>query len=98
MLRGITARQFQEWRHYADLEPFDEERSDARAASIVMAILNTAPRRKGSKLAELDACMLKFGKPMAAPALTTQEEASKRAEEIKRTMGAMINGQKRRKG
>ena len=59
MLRGITVRQFQEWRAYADLEPFDEERADLRAASIVQAIYNS-PRKKKDRL-KLQECMLAFG-------------------------------------
>lgn len=94
MLRGITARQLEEWRAYADLEPFDEERADARAASVVMAVLNTAPnRRKGTPLAELDGCMLKFGKPAGVPQATTAAEARKQAAAVRRTMDAMIAAQ-----
>jgi len=59
MLRGLTARQFMEWRAYADLEPFDEERADLRAASIVQAIFNS-PRRKKDRL-KLKDCLLAFG-------------------------------------
>lgn len=42
MLRSLTAKQFAEWEHYANLEPFDEVRSDYRTAAIVGMIHNTA--------------------------------------------------------
>jgi hypothetical protein len=34
MLRQISMKQFREWQAFQDLEPFDETRADARAASI----------------------------------------------------------------
>ena len=40
MLRGMTVRQFCEWRAYADAEPFDETRGDLRAAQIVATLIN----------------------------------------------------------
>jgi hypothetical protein len=59
MLGQISTRQFSEWRAYADLEPFDEERADLRAASIVQAIVNTS-RRKGTPAFKLKDCTLLF--------------------------------------
>jgi hypothetical protein len=76
MLRGITVRQFQEWRAYADLEPFDEERADARAASIVQAIYNS-PRRKKDRL-KLQECLLSFGEQPSAAATDEQKLAQTR--------------------
>lgn len=40
MLRSLTAKQYAAWEHYAQLEPFDEERADYRAASIVQTLAN----------------------------------------------------------
>lgn len=60
MLRRITAQQFQEWRAYADLEPFDEVRADYRAASIMQAILNVH-RGKGKPALKLKDCVIRFG-------------------------------------
>jgi len=71
MLRQITARQLQEWRVYADLEPFDEERADIRAASIVQAIFNS-PRKKKDRVT-LKECMVTFGGSDAA-ALTQEQQ------------------------
>jgi hypothetical protein len=34
MLRGMSLSQLREWRAFADLEPFDEERMDIRFASL----------------------------------------------------------------
>lgn len=57
----MSARHFHEWRAYDDLEPFDEERADLRAGSIVQAILNTNGRRKGQRAYQLKDCVLRFG-------------------------------------
>lgn len=94
MLRGITHRQFEEWRHYADLEPFDEERADARAASVVQAVLNTSPhRRKGSRAVELKDCLLQFAPPPAVAPARTAEEAAKQAAAVRHTMDMLIDSQ-----
>lgn len=80
MLRGMSASQFQEWRAYADLEPFDEERADLRAASIVQAIYNVN-RRKGSRPIALKDCALVFGPNTepAKPKTVEQQRAEIRA-------------------
>jgi hypothetical protein len=39
-LARLTARKFQEWQTYDELEPFSELRADYRTASIVSAIMN----------------------------------------------------------
>jgi hypothetical protein len=59
MLRGLTARQFQEWLAYAAVEPFDEVRADYRAAQIAQMVLlvNLA---KGAKIPTLEELVLKF--------------------------------------
>lgn len=96
MLRSMTTRQFQEWRHYADLEPFDEERADARAAQVVAAILNTAPnRRKGSRAVQIEECLLHYGTPPPPAPARTEEEARKLAAAVRRTMDTMIANQVR---
>ena len=40
MLRSMSAVQLQQWRAYAELEPFDETRADLRAAQIVATLAN----------------------------------------------------------
>lgn len=83
MLRGMSARQFHEWRAYDDLEPFDEERADIRAGSIVQAIFATAPgRRRGSPPIKLMDCVVRFGSG-AAESPKSVEQAR---EEIVKTM------------
>jgi hypothetical protein len=57
MLSQISSRQFGEWRAYGDLEPFDGERDDLRAASIVQALYNIH-RKKGAKPWKLRDCAL----------------------------------------
>lgn len=85
MLRGMSAREFNEWRAYADLEPFDEARSDLRAASIVQALLNTR-RPKGKPPYKLQDCMLRFG----VDAEPQQQDPEKARQEIRRTMDVLM--------
>lgn len=47
--RGLTAKQFQEWEHYAQLEPFGELRADYRAASIREMVHNTQVKKEHQK-------------------------------------------------
>jgi hypothetical protein len=62
MLRSITRRQFEEWKLYASLEPFDEEREDLRTASIVQTIAEVHRNpRKRRKSFSLDDLRLRFG-------------------------------------
>jgi hypothetical protein len=83
MLRGMTTRQFQEWRAYADLEPFDEVRADLRAASIVQTLINVLTRKKGQPGIKLEDCVLRF---RTAPRPTP---ASAQAE-VRRTMEILM--------
>jgi hypothetical protein len=57
---GLTAKKFIGWEHYAALEPFDETRSDYRAASIATMIANVN-RGKDQRAYTLDDFVLKFG-------------------------------------
>lgn len=59
MLAQIDVRQFNEWRAYADLEPFDQRRGDWRSAQIVQAIEN-AFRKRGRPPVQLKDCLLEF--------------------------------------
>lgn len=62
MLRGMTAEQFWEWRTYADLEPFDEQRGDLRAAQIVWMLAEiNRDARKRSQPYQLKDFVLIFG-------------------------------------
>lgn len=58
--RGLTAKQFVGWEHYASLDPFDETRADYRAASIATMIANVN-RSKDQKSYKLEDFLLKFG-------------------------------------
>lgn len=60
ILRGLTAKQFREWEHFAELEPFGEKRADYRAASIVQATFNVN-RGKKQKAMTLEEAVVKFG-------------------------------------
>jgi hypothetical protein len=84
MLRGMTTRQLTEWRAYADLEPFDEEREDYRAASIVHAIRN-AFRKKGAPPISLKECVVQFGADAEKPKTIEQSRS-----QIKRTMDFLV--------
>lgn len=49
MLSVIPWDVYREWQAYAALEPFDEERGDLRAASIVQVLANVNRDRKKSR-------------------------------------------------
>lgn len=60
LLRSLTAKQFIEWQHYAEMEPFSEVRADYRAASIVQMIANVNRGAK-QKALKIEDVLLKFG-------------------------------------
>ena len=62
MLRSMTAKQFHEWMVFAELEPFGEDREDARFGSVVQVLTNVYrnSKRHPSPYA-LAACVLKGG-------------------------------------
>lgn len=62
MLRSMTSRQFREWSVFAELEPFGEDREDARFASVVQVISNVYRDRKKRRAPfELYECTLAGG-------------------------------------
>jgi hypothetical protein len=92
MLRGITYRQFEEWRAYADLEPFEEERADLRAAQVVQAIYNVN-RKKGSPPIKLQDCLITLG-AQASQQPRTAAQAKAQAAQVRRTMDMLVDSQK----
>jgi len=87
MLAGISMRQFQEWRAYADLEPFDETRADLRSADIVATLLNLFARGKGKPPFRLMDCVLRFGDESKVQKPRTPEQARL---QVKRTMDILM--------
>ena len=83
----MSIRQFQEWRAYSDLEPFDTERSDWQSAHVVQAITNL--RRK--EPIGLKECVLQYG---AKEAHKTQTVEQQRAA-IRATMDMLVGANKR---
>ena len=59
MLASMTVHQFNLWRHYEALEPFEEQRQDWRSAFIASILVNTH-RKKGSAAQPLKNFRLKF--------------------------------------
>lgn len=82
----MSIRQFQEWRAYADLEPFGEERDDLRAASIVQVLRNLFGRRKGQRPIPLEDCVLRFGQAVLAEPGTPEQ----RRRQVLRTMELLM--------
>lgn len=76
MLELISWKDFQLWRAYGQLEPFDEERSDLRSASIVAAIWNVHrdTKKHPKPFTALD-FVLPFGdyKPPSKPQQSAEE-------------------------
>ena len=87
MLSEISMRQFAEWQAYAQLEPFDEERNDLRAASIVQTLLNLH-RKKGRPAYKLKDCALRFVE--ARPKVLTEQAAEEARQEVLKTMDVLM--------
>ena len=95
MLRSMTVRQFNEWRAYGEIEPFDEVRADLRSAQLVQSMLNTFGRGRRREPFPLKDCLLRFGVE-SGPATGGERDRIKQ-----QVMGAMsmlmaANGQKER--
>jgi hypothetical protein len=86
----MSVKHFEEWRVYADLEPFDEERADARAGQVVQAILNVN-RGKGRPAIPLKDCVLRFDRAEPVPA--TPEKARAQVRATMHTLMAMQKAQ-----
>lgn len=84
----MTVRDLQEWRAYADLEPFDEERDDLRAASIVTALYNIFTRKKGDKPHAITEFVLPFGDQ--TPAAPPKQTKAQTVEQIKAHMRELM--------
>jgi hypothetical protein len=85
MLGLITVRQFEEWRAYADIEPFDEERADLRAAQIVRE-LRDMPGRRRQPRSKLRDCALVI---QQAPATIDPKAARRGIVQSLRLLGEM---------
>lgn len=94
MLEQMSLRQFREWRAFADLEPFGEERADIRTAHIVQTILNmNRDRKKHPTPISLSECVLKFGEEeRQKPAKTWQQ-----MKQIGQMVAAAFNDQRDKK-
>ncbi len=100
MLSQISVRQFEEWRAYADLEPWDEGRADLRAASIVRELRQLFASDGGRRVWKLDDCLLVFGGDTAAvPGAPPRSDADIARGEILNSLNmlAAVYGAKRRK-
>lgn len=77
MLREITIQELLEWRVFAELEPFDEERMDIRIAHVVQTLVNiNRDTKKRPQPYELSEFMLPFGDmpPRVKPKQTWQQQ------------------------
>ena len=75
MLRRMSSREFNEWRYYSDIEPFDETREDVRNAHIVAALWNIArDTKKHPEAFKLKDFLLKFDAEAKAPGRTQSIE------------------------
>lgn len=60
MLRSMTWAQFNEWKTFAALEPFEPERLERVITRVTQTLVN-AHRKKGARAYKLEDCMLHFG-------------------------------------
>lgn len=90
MLAEISSRQFEEWRAYADLEPFDETRADVRTAQIVQTLSDIAIARTGRRpRSKLKDFILRFGDDAGPP--RTPAQARKQIVEAMKIMRAIFS-------
>jgi hypothetical protein len=95
MLRSMTVRQFNEWRAYGELEPFDETRADLRSAQVTQALLNLLGRGKRGKAFPLSDCLLRFG---AEASVGTDHEREKIGAQVMGVMSTLIAASAQAKG
>jgi len=90
MLRKMGASQFNDWKVYSELEPFDEERADLRAGSIVAAIanVNRNPKRKPTPYTTFEMA-LKFGD---TPSLQVKRTGWQQMKETAKMIAAAYSG------
>ncbi len=88
MLDEIPYPKLQEWRAYADLEPFDEERKDIRVASIVKALWDIArDKKQHPREFDIKRFILPFGDSTAA-ATPTRNQTPQEQQNILRSLAA----------
>jgi len=63
LLACLPYRIYQEWRRYAELEPFGEERADLRSAILSALVANAWLRGKNRPAYKISDFMPKFGPP-----------------------------------
>jgi len=90
MLSEISNKELIEWMVFADLEPFDEERADVRAAAIRATLLNIH-RRQGTPVVTPLECMTHFGDSEPPPHKQTWQEQKA----ICRMYSTMVGGEPR---
>jgi hypothetical protein len=67
-LRRVSAKRFQEWYWYEQIEPFGELREDFRAALVAMHIANTGyDLKKRGKPYDIEDFLLKFSEVRSQP-------------------------------
>jgi hypothetical protein len=70
-LHRVTAKTFQRWMWYEQVEPFGELRDDYRAAQIVTMVHNTTQKQQK----KIEDFLLKFGEQKKRAKQTPEEEA-----------------------
>jgi len=60
MLAGMTSTQWEEWKEYMRVEPFEEERMDQRFGHLAAIFLNRY-RKRGTKALSMEEATLRFG-------------------------------------
>jgi hypothetical protein len=66
MLREMTRQEWQDWRQFLSVEPFESVRMDYRIASVVQILANVN-RGKNQQPVKLEDCIIRFGDAIAAP-------------------------------
>lgn len=91
MLEQITWKQFLEWEAFAQLEPYDEERADIRAAQIVTTLANINRDRKKRRTAyKISDFLLRFG-DSANEKRSTHQKSWQQMKAISKTLAASFS-------
>ena len=89
MLDKITIRQLYEWSAYHEVEPFDEQRADLRAARICHILVNQN-RKKGAAPVPLEKFMPQFDKAYQKRTGKRRRNTETTDQEIERKMTLMV--------
>lgn len=93
MLRELTCGQLMEWMVFSDLEPFGEDRQDARAGSIVQTLVNiNRNSKKHPRPFKLEECIVHPPGDAVTKALMRRQQSWQQMKEMALALAAASRG------